>query len=111
MYLLGFFLLNCYANKIKPGILFYKYNINIILGCHMTTEKQSITLELDPQIVEMLTEAAAEHETTVSDISNQLLHFAVDRLEASSDEDFDFEDEDEDDEDYDDEDEDFDDED
>ena len=79
----------------------------------MTTEKQSITLELDPQIVEMLNEAAVEHETTVSDISNQLLHFAVDRLEAASDEDFDFEDEDEDedDEDFDDEDEDFEDED
>ena len=70
----------------------------------MTTEKATITLELDPQIVEMLNEAAREHETTVSDISNQLLHFAVDRLEAASEEDFEFDDEDEDDEDYDDED-------
>jgi uncharacterized coiled-coil protein SlyX len=76
----------------------------------MTTEKQTITLELDPQIVEMLNDAAVEHETTVSEISNQLLHFAVDRLEAASDDEFDFEDEDED-EDFDDEDEDFDDED
>lgn len=79
----------------------------------MTTEKLSITLDLDPQIVEMLTEAAEEHETTVSEISNQLLHFAVDRLEAASEDDFDFEeDEDEDeDDDFDDEDEDFEDED
>lgn len=74
----------------------------------MTTEKQSITLELDPEIVEMLTEAAAEHETTVSEISNSLIAYAAKHLSASED---DFEFEEDEDEDFDDEDEDFEDED
>jgi hypothetical protein len=67
-------------------------------------------LELDPQVVEMLNEAAREHETTVSEVSESLLVYAAKHLGAAEDEDFefeddeDFDDEDEDDEEFDDED-------
>jgi hypothetical protein len=57
-------------------------------------EKPNVSVELDAELVEVLAEAAKEHETTVSEIANQLITFAIAQLEAAADAGIEFEAED-----------------
>ncbi len=59
----------------------------------MSEEKKlaPVAIEIDAELAAVLEEAAKEHETTVSEVANQLITFAIAQLEAAADQGIEFE--------------------
>lgn len=50
----------------------------------MSAEKAPVAIEIDAELATVLEEAAKAHETTVSEVANQLITFAIAQLEAAA---------------------------
>ncbi len=59
----------------------------------MSEEKKlaPVAIEIDAELAAVLEEAAKEHETTASEVANQLITFAIAQLEAAAEQGIEFE--------------------